>query len=97
MIYSVAGLLGAFVGLHDCRFALSHTHTHVRIIVPSHKTDGTAAPTDWNPLLSIWDVASKTWIAAKDTCPPELQFEEIVFPERRYTVHICHLTEVRTQ
>ena len=55
--------------------------------------DGTAAPTDWEPMLTIYDVDTKTWIPAKNTCPPETRWDEINHAERRYSVAVCHLTQ----
>ena len=57
--------------------------------------DGKSAATDWEPSLNIYDVTSGKWIPAKETCPPELQWDEIVHEERRYSVNVCHLTQVR--
>ena len=55
--------------------------------------EGEAAPEDWTPSLTIYDVATKEWIAAKLTCPEEIQWDEIDFAKRRYSVRVCHLTQ----
>ena len=54
--------------------------------------DGESAPTDWEPSLQIYDVATTEWIPAKLTCPEELQWDEVVHATRTYSVDICHLT-----
>ena len=55
--------------------------------------DGKSAPEDWQPELTLWDTATSSWKNAKDTCPPEQQFEETIHAERRYSVDVCHLTQ----
>jgi len=57
---------------------------------------GEAAPSDWEPDLKIFDTSTQSWKLARETCPPELQFSEVDHATRRYSVDVCHLTQVRT-
>ena len=55
--------------------------------------DGKSAPEDWQPDLKLYDVATKAWISAKDSCPPDKRWDEIDHEARVYRVAICHLTQ----
>lgn len=53
--------------------------------------DGEQSDFDFEPSLQLYDTVADKWIDASETCDPP--FKEVNHVTRRFTVHICHLTQ----